>query len=294
LKIALCTISSKSHLFKVQALFTSLQPFFGGDLFCLVTDRTENIKLTVGNVDFLEQQNFNFINNVMSKYKGDKLRWTLKPIYLRMLIDRGYDSVIYVDNDLFFFQSPNHLFDRLEKSTILLTPHFYSFNPNSNQNWFEANYRVGLYNAGFIGVNKNAIPMLDWWRDCCLYNVKKSFWRGLFDDQKYLDLVPVIFDNVEILKDTGCNLAGWNFENRLRVLLIPELESVTFVHFAELTMKEFSKIDSPFYPLFKIYKSHLLKNNPNFQNTNFNFSSRNLISYLYFLRWKFVRIFEKK
>lgn len=294
MKTALCTISSKSHLFKVNTLFSSLVSFFDGDLFCLVTDITKVVKQNIGIFENLKQLDISNLNEIIQKYKGDELRWLLKPIYLKYLLDRGYKRVIYVDNDIYFFQSPTLLFERLNKSSILLTPHFYPSNPKNNQNWFEANFRVGLYNAGFIGVNQNAAQMLDWWRDCCLYNVKKSFWRGLFDDQKYLDLVPVIFDHVEIVKDSGCNLAGWNFENRLKQLKKPDLETVTFVHFAELSIKEFSKIDSPFNPLFKVYENQILKWNNNFNFTNSNFSKRKIIAYIYYLRWKFVRLFEKR
>ena len=99
MKIALCTISSKSHLFKVEALFSSLNSFFEGDLYCLVTDSTETMKKDIG---VYENCNRLDIGDVIKRYKGDKLRWTLKPIYLKHLIDKGYEGVIYVDNDIYF------------------------------------------------------------------------------------------------------------------------------------------------------------------------------------------------
>jgi hypothetical protein len=292
MKTALCTISTKSHILKSKALYNSVLQFFEGDFCCLVT-----VSATMSWANDAIFHDLDVLKSigefeVTKKYKGDKLRWALKPIYLKYLLLQGYEKVIYVDNDIYFFNSPNHLFEKLNSSTILLTPHFYPYNPTSNQNWLEANYRVGLYNAGFIGVNQNAIPVLDWWRDCCLYNVKKSFWRGLFDDQKYLDLVPVIFDNVEVIKDTGCNLAGWNFENRLNILKEPSLETITFVHFAELTLNKFSDINSPFHKLYIQYAEKFLDfDNPLIIKPS-RWSKRNIFSYIYYILWKLARIFD--
>lgn len=294
MKTALCTISSKSHLYKVDALFFSLNSCYGGNLFCLVVDSKKILEREPGVYEYLDQFDSTLFVDVAKKYQGNELRWALKPVYLKYLLEKGYEKVLYVDNDIYFFNSPFKLFEKLNTFSILLTPHFYPSNPKSHQNWFEANFRVGLFNAGFIGVNQNAIPMLDWWADACLYNVKKSFWRGLFDDQKYLDLVPIIFEGVEVVKDTGCNLAGWNFNNRLNTLKGPNLDSITFIHFAELTIREFSKIDSPFHPLWKLYEKQLIKFNDKFTLTNSTFSIRNLNAYLYFLCWRIVRLFEKK
>lgn len=294
MKLALCTISTKSHLYKSKALHASLFSLFDGDFCCLVTDAVavnwENNAI-IHDLESLETED---IISLKEKYKSDKLRWALKPVYLKYLLAIGYEKVIYIDNDVYFFNSPLKLFDKLNLFSILLTPHYYPSDPKNHQNWFEANFRVGLYNAGFIGVNQNAIPMLNWWIDACRYNLKKSFWRGLFDDQKYLDLVPIIFEGVEVVKDTGCNLAGWNFNNRLNTLKGPNLDSITFIHFAELTIREFSKIDSPFHPLWKLYEKQLIKFNDKFTLTNSTFSIRNLNAYLYFLCWRIVRLFEKK
>jgi hypothetical protein len=294
MKIAICTISTHSHLYKSKALHVSLLPLFDGDFCCLVTDAAAVNWENDAKIHDLESLESKDVISFKEKYKSDKLRWALKPVYIKYLLDSGYEKVIYVDNDIYFFNSPFKLFDKLKTSSILLTPHFYPSDPKSHQNWLEANFRVGLYNAGFIGVSKSGVEILDWWTNCCLYNVKKSFWRGLFDDQKYLDLVPIIFEGVGVVKDTGCNLAGWNFKNRLNSSKGPNLESITFVHFAELTIKEFSKIDSPFHPLWKLYEEQLIKFNDKFTLTNSTFSFRNLNAYLYFLCWRIVRLFEKK
>ena len=233
--------------------------------------------LVVDNDDILDKSeyityyNLKFITSItglklITKYKNqsDKLRWALKSVFMQHLLMQT-DKIIYVDNDIYFYNDPKMLFDLLDTNDILLTPHFYDSNPNLNQNWLEANFKVGLYNAGFIGVNTNATKALQWWSECCLYNIKKSYWRGLFDDQKYLDLLPVLFEGVMVLKHKGCNLAGWNYlwykldRKKDSEVEIEKTYQLLFIHFAETSLIHFSKkrVSSTHRPLRYSLKSSL-------------------------------------
>ncbi len=297
MKTAFCTISTQSHLFKSLTLLESVSAVSNADLFCLVTDcQITDIESDV-KFHFLSDLNSLVCSTLKKKYKNDALRWSMKPVYLKFLLDNGYDSVIYCDNDIFFYDSPHFLFEKLEEKSFLLTPHFYPSNPTKNQNWLEANFRVGLYNAGFIGVSKSGIEILDWWTNCCLYNVKKSFWRGLFDDQKYLDLVPVKFDNVEIVKHRGCNLAAWN-SDEIDIIktekdhFLIDNYPLIFIHFAALSLEKFSLPESILYPAYLHYLNSLKLQNSNFQFSNSKWTKNGLSSYFYYLRWRFVRLFE--
>lgn len=296
MKTAICTISTKSHIFKSLALLESVKQFSKTNLFCLVTDSPEKIVHSEIQFNGLNDLSSDAALKIQQKYKGDKLRWALKPVYVKYLLEQGYDQVIYVDNDIFFYSSPDFLFEKLKTSDFLLTPHFYKANPKKDQNWLEANFRVGLYNAGFFGATKNAIPILNWWTECCLYNVKKSYWRGLYDDQKYLDLIPVLFENIEIIKHRGCNFAGWNsdkvmVQNENEQLLIND-DPLTFIHFAQLSVERFSKPDSDLYLAYKLYLEALQQQKNEFQFVNKKYTQLSFSTYFYYLRWKLSRLFE--
>lgn len=219
MKTAFCTISTQSHVFKSNAMLESVKRHTQTDLFCLITDEiTDEIER-----DGIHWQGLNVLNglhakSIIERYTGNALRWACKPLYIEYLLKQGYDAVIYGDNDLYFYASADFLFEKLQTSDVLLTPHFYPVDYEKNQDQLEANFRVGLFNAGFIGVNKNALTAMNWWAGCCKYNVKQAAHRGLFDDQKYLDLFPILFDRVEILKHRGCNVAAWNVETSPRSL----------------------------------------------------------------------------
>lgn len=298
MKTAFCTISTKSHLFKSVALLESVRGVSNADLFCLITDSEQVEFHAIFQCHFIKDLDSMAAVALQKKYKGNELRWSMKPVYLKFLLENGYDSVIYCDNDIFFYDSPQFLFEKLVEKSFLLTPHFYPSNPSDNQNWLEANYRVGLYNAGFIGVSKGGVEILDWWTNCCLYNVKKSFWRGLFDDQKYLDLVPIKFDNVEVVKHKGCNVAGWNsdeskiksFENE-RFLI--NNDPLIFIHFTPLSLQKFSLSNSVLFPAYQQYVDVLKLQKVDFQFKISKWTKNGLSSYFYYLRWRFVRFFEK-
>jgi hypothetical protein len=233
---------------------------------------------------------------IINKYgkDNDKLRWSLKPILMKHLLSQQYtDRLIYLDNDLYFYSDYTFLFELLEKHSFLLTPHHYKNNPNEEQNWLEANFRIGLYNAGFVGANKYAINTLQWWADCCLYRCEKNSFRGLFDDQKYLDIIPVIEETAHIVRHMGCNIAGWNTELCKREIinqqiLINGLYPIVFIHFNDTTIREIiSGKDQILYNYYSVYITSLKKYKNNIKRGDIYFK-RPLIDKLKFNLWKYV------
>jgi hypothetical protein len=299
MKQAFCTITTQSHLFKVKALFESLSKYPDIDFFCLITDSSE-----VPNTVFGEQYhtlgdlNGYHFEAIKRKYKGDKLRWSLKPVYIKHLLQNGYNKVIYCDNDIFFFENPQFLFVKLDKSDVLLTPHWYPHNPKKEQNWLEANFRVGLYNAGFFAANQHSLKALDWWAECCIYNVKKAFNRGMFDDQKYLDLMPVVFENVEVLKHKGCNVAGWNttefvFSKIEEKIYVNEKFPLVFIHFTPLSFREFSNNKHLLNNYLQKYIVNLKKHNSGYSfEKEISRTIKDYLFYVQFLLWKLFRMSE--
>lgn len=288
-------------MYKSRALFSSLVDYDAADLFCLVTDgRVEGIKNEGWTGLALSDLDAPLSLRIQEKYNGDKLRWGLKPILLRYLLDQGYKRVIYVDNDIYFYSSPLPILEELKKNSVLLTPHDYLADPTKDQIWLEATFRIGLFNAGFIGVNSNGADALDWWASCCAYNIKKASWRGLFDDQKYLDLIPVLFEDVKLYKNVGCNVAFWNLHSR-EIQIHSDGTYLTngipliFVHFTKGTLRKFN--DKGFLGLAKVgeaYLATLKKFNPSFKPDQL--TKRSIREYLDVLRhlwWNLQRLLER-
>lgn len=282
-----CSICTKSHMYKSLALAQSLAKY-KGILHLLVIDDYEETELKLAqNIKLykLSELKTETAKLIQSKYKGDKLRWALKPSFLKQLLKANKaDTVIYVDNDIYFFNDPSFLFEKLNSSSMLLSPHFFKADPKEEQNWLEVNFRLGLYNAGFIGASKQAIDALEWWEKCCAYRMKRSYYRGLFDDQKYLDLLPILFEKVEILKHRGCNLAGWNDNVKLSDL------EVIFIHFNAFTINKFKSLKNPYNSYLRHYHEVLKKYNPDYKPKSSRFSFFNFKNYFIYLIWRIEKL----
>lgn len=295
------TISTYSHLYKVNALSDSLLKIhLNVVLHVLIIDHVKtNKSIRTENISYynIEKVNFGIGEKIIKKYlkEKDKLRWSLKPVFLKYLIENNIaEKIIYVDNDIAFFNDFEFLFDELNNYNILLTPHHYPRYTDKMQNMLEANFKVGLYNAGFVAVNKYALNALEWWANACLYRCEKNSWRGLFDDQKYLDLFPVIEHKTLILNHQGCNVAEWNREVCKRTkdkegnVLINEKWSVIFIHFNKTTVQCFlNKKDELLKDYFYEYTTLLKKYN---RNLNFNdkFTLTDIISAIKLKIWQFL------
>lgn len=72
---------------------------------------------------------------------------------------------------------------------------------------------MGVFNGGLLGAGAQATSALQWWAKRtarrCIYDES----LGLVFDQTWLTLMPLYFEHT-ILRDRGCNVAGWNLHTR--------------------------------------------------------------------------------
>jgi hypothetical protein len=208
-------------------------------------------------------------HQILEKYNNpeqlDQLRWSLKPIFINYLFNQGYEKVVFTDPDTFYFSDYTFLFNELDDNSILLTPHWRGVSPEKNEANFNLQFVGGLYNAGFIGVHKRAKAVMDWWAEMCLYKCEKDFENGHYVDQTYLNLMPVYFDKVKILKHQGCNVANWNQQvcKRSEIddrVVINDIWELVFIHFTTSTIRGILyQGDSSLKPHLEEYMSALEK-----------------------------------
>lgn len=134
------------------------------------------------------------------------------------LMEAGYSTVVYLDPDIAVFHPLDTVEAALDRAAIVLTPHQAS--PNRNARVMLDNelvsLRLGAYNLGFIAVRNDDVGrrFAEWWEAQLLRACYDDPDAGLFTDQKYIDLVPGLFDGVAILRDPGLNVASWNLSAR--------------------------------------------------------------------------------
>lgn len=214
-----CTVASPDYLPFAEALAGSLlQQQASVQLHVLVTD---NVARTAKGVCVFyplhRLQQSSVAERIVHKYahENDALRWALKPVFLQYLL-KQYGKIYYADNDLFFFSPFDFLFRMLDEHSLVLSPHWCSFDAENGDENFEMNFRLGLFNAGLVGVNKKAGGFLDWWGKACLHTMSREWSKGYFVDQRYLDAAPLLQPDTGIIRHLGCNIGSWNMHQNKR------------------------------------------------------------------------------
>lgn len=146
--------------------------------------------------------------------RGNGFRaFSSKPRFLRHVLNKAKDFVLYADADVFFFDSPQDLAAEFRDASVLLFPHW---NDDS-----VAARRDGLFNAGIVAVRPGAEMFLDWWARLCLERCEFDWQEGIVGDQGYLDFAPVQFEEVRVYRRGDHNVARWNLKT-LGAGLAPE------------------------------------------------------------------------
>ncbi|HYR29781.1 MAG TPA: hypothetical protein VEU30_15030, partial [Thermoanaerobaculia bacterium] len=149
------------------------------------------------------------------RYTVLELDTAVKPWLIGHLFGRGYDRVVYLDPDVVVYSRLAEL-DRDDPPFVTLTPHLTA--PVAEPPYFRERSILiaGAWNLGFIAVARD--PQLDafleWWKGRLENECVVEPENGLFVDQKWIDLVPGLFDRVAPLRHDGYNVAYWNLRQR--------------------------------------------------------------------------------
>jgi len=249
LRIAVVTIAARNYLALARAMLASVAEFEREiDRFVFVTDDLARVEACdEGSVVFpADVFAIETYAKLARSYNIIELATAVKPAVLRYLLHAGYDRVLFFDPDVQVFAALDPLIDPLDDHDIALTPHMTEAIPLDGKLPTERGLlRFGAYNLGFIGLANTpaAAAMLDWWSErlerYCFDDVHSS---GLFVDQKWMDLVPSLFERTAIVRHRGCNVAYWNLHaRRLSGGDPPRLvsgEPLIFVHFSGFDVRE--------------------------------------------------------
>lgn len=157
------------------------------------------------------------ISRFIYRYSIMELNTAVKPYILADQFRReSYDTIIYLDPDIFIFHPLIDIYEALEDTSIVLTPHlrrpYYDENMPSDLTILQS----GTYNLGFIGLKNTptTMQMLAWWMEKLYRDCVVDIPKGLFVDQKWIDLVPALFPDHRIIYGAEYNAAYWNLHER--------------------------------------------------------------------------------
>ncbi|EIT84621.1 glycosyltransferase [Fictibacillus macauensis ZFHKF-1] len=275
---AACTIVSKNYWAYARTLAASIKRQHPDmEVFVLLADEIQE-------EEALEQEEFTLISladlsvtgmdTLCFKYNITELNTALKPFLLDYLLEKKeIDKLIYFDPDILVLQSLQPLETWLDDHCILLTPHIVEpmemdgFHPNET-----TFLQSGSYNLGFIAMKKHpeVQKFLAWWQKRLRSYCYVEPYRGLFVDQKWLDLAPVFFKGVYSIPSKAYNVAYWNLHEREIVeknnaLYIGE-DPLVFYHFSGFDydlrtisnkQNRYSALPTSLHSLFTRYKENL-------------------------------------
>lgn len=162
----------------------------------------------------------------------------VKPRFMIHLTERypDADKFVYLDPDVRVYGEFVELRKLLDEHSIVLAPHL--LRPG-NIDMEISSLAHGSYNLGFLAISRseNSRRFLQWWADRLFLFCYDDKARGIFTDQKWIDLVPSFFD-CHILKHHGYDFATWSLlGSDLREVdgeYVVNGDRLRFIHFSGL------------------------------------------------------------
>lgn len=224
---AIFTIVAKNYIGLAQVLEKSVKANCQADFFIIVADELEEAK----------KQYYNLSDNVLMakhwlgytdelwyemafKYNLVEFCTAIKPACFKFFLEeKKYDKVIYLDPDIFIFNSIEPVFAALDNTSILLTPHIISMQTPFKGDYPDHLFLInGTFNLGFLGLKKSetAGRLLHWWESRLQNECFSDNDRGTITDQKWMNLLPSFFSarDMQVSFNRGLNVAPWNYFER--------------------------------------------------------------------------------
>ncbi|MBI2212963.1 MAG: glycosyltransferase [Acidobacteria bacterium] len=150
------------------------------------------------------------------KYTILELNTAVKPWMFEHLFAKGYDRVVYLDPDIAIFSPLVELDGGPAETFLTLTPHLTGPIGGDDHPSERSILQAGTYNLGFLAARRQPSlgAFLSWWQDRLEHQCVVEIERGLFVDQKWIDLAPGLFPGVSVLRHEGYNVAYWNLAQR--------------------------------------------------------------------------------
>ena len=236
-----CTYFDTHYMLRGLTLYRSLQKHAGEfTLWVLCCDELsfENLrKLALPNLRPVRLSEVEAFEPRLKLAKANRNHveylWTLSPIWPLYLLNRDaqIETIIYLDADLFFYNSPAPIFEEIGAKSISIFSHRHVPRDRHLS-------ECGIYNVGWCGFRRDEIGLacLHKWREQCLEWCYSYSDADRFGDQKYLDEWPALYgDALCVVEYAGAGVAPWNwtrycFEQRGQTLWCDDVPLV-FFHF---------------------------------------------------------------
>jgi hypothetical protein len=239
------TLCSNNYLAQAITLGNSLIRHNPAYIYIIGLVDKKNSSIDYSTIPFeileVEKVGISAFDEMYKKYNITELNTAVKPFYFHYLFTNRTEaeSIIFLDPDIMVYSPFTKLEKELETSDIVIIPHFITpFNDDKLQ--VEEDFlNSGLYNLGFIAIKNTGegCKMIDWWAERLRNKAYIDFKRGLFNDQIWINFVPLFYKNVKIFIHPGYNMAYWNLHERILTMnreeyFVNDKYPLVFYHFS--------------------------------------------------------------
>lgn len=227
MKNCVFTIVAKNYIGLAQILEESLKDKNSDvDFFIFVADEfsdTKDEKILAKNI-IIAKDHLNISESQWTdmsfKYDLTEFCTSIKPsVFSYFLNNTDYDKIIYLDPDIYIFNSLNPIFEILDNQSIVLTPHITTIQNEYNGDRSESGLlSTGVFNLGFCAIKRSlsSQKMISWWHHRLVNKCYIDSYDSYYTDQKWMDFLPCFFTSEElhVSHHLGMNIAPWNFFER--------------------------------------------------------------------------------
>lgn len=260
-----CSLFNSAYQYHARLLYESIAATVPGDdfqfyFFCFDEGSEKYFNdLELKNVQIISLQQLESHLPALAEVKASRSLaeyfFTSTPAICKFVFEKypAVDELVYLDADLFFYQSPELVFEEIGDASVSIIPHRFNL-----INFFRNIY--GYYNVGWITFKRDqdGIACLNKWYE---NNIEWCFDKLTFSryaDQKYLNRWRRDFNNVHVIRNKGANAAPWNIGNykvaRREGIVYVDKSPLVFYHFASLKFIDgsyYTTISSFFAPVRK-------------------------------------------
>ncbi len=220
--LSICAVITKNYLPYARVLAESFLKYNEGEVYVLLVDKVdgyfnpEDEKFTLVELEELRGL-VPGLEKFCFQYTILELTTAAKPYLLGYLFEKyGMKKLVYFDTDILVTGRLDELSRLLDDHSIVITPHLTAPLDDGFVPGEQEILQAGTYNLGFIALSNtdNTRAHLKWWQDRLYERCIVAIEKGLFVDQKWMDLVPNFYDDVFILREPGYNTAYWNYHCR--------------------------------------------------------------------------------
>lgn len=220
-RLGIATVASKNYLAHVRTLCESVWEHQDWPVYVLVADDLDGLLepererfITIAWPDVLPPE----FRAITFYYTPFELCCALRPFLHGYLMSRtDLDAWIFLDSDVLVTAPLGPVVERFTHHSILLSPHLTKPVASALKEPIETEFlKHGIFNGGFLGLRRSPVvsDFVDWFRDRLVTHCF-AYARNAFVDQLWLNFVPSLFPDADIVRLEGLNVGFWNLSDRV-------------------------------------------------------------------------------